>query len=64
MIMVEAVVEELEAGFDVFLEKPPTATIQDYDDLVGFVTKQGKKVAVCFQYLYTNIMIQLKKNIW
>jgi predicted dehydrogenase len=53
----------LEAGFDVFLEKPPTVTIQDYDDLVAFVDKQGKKVAVCFQYLYTNIMQQMKEQI-
>jgi len=53
----------LEAGFDVFLEKPPTATIQDYDDLVAFVDKRGKKVAVCFQYLYTSIMQQMKEQI-
>ncbi|MBN2181638.1 MAG: Gfo/Idh/MocA family oxidoreductase [Sedimentisphaerales bacterium] len=53
----------LEAGFDVFLEKPPTATIQDYDDLVTFVTKRGKKVALCFQYLYTSIMQRMKEQI-
>ena len=53
----------LESGFDVFLEKPPTATIQDYDDLNVFVNKRGKKVAVCFQYLYTNIMQQMKEQI-
>jgi predicted dehydrogenase len=53
----------LEDGFDVFMEKPPTATIQDYDDLAAFVDKRGKKVAVCFQYLYTNIMQQMKERI-
>jgi predicted dehydrogenase len=53
----------LDAGFDVFLEKPPTATIQDYDDLVAFVNKRGRKVPVCFQYLYTNMMQQMKEKI-
>jgi predicted dehydrogenase len=53
----------LDAGFDVFMEKPPTATIQDHDDLIAFVDKHGTKVAVCFQYLYTSIVQQMKANI-
>ena len=53
----------LDAGFDVFMEKPPTATIQDHDDLISFVDKHGTKVAVCFQLLYTSIVQQLKADI-
>ena len=53
----------LNAGFDVFMEKPPTATIQDHDDLIAFVDKHNTKVAVCFQLLYTSIVQQMKANI-
>jgi predicted dehydrogenase len=53
----------LNAGFDVFMEKPPTATIQDHDDLISFVDKHNTKVAVCFQCLYTSIMQQMKADI-
>ena len=53
----------LDAGFDVFMEKPPTATIQDHDDLIAYADKHGTKVAVCFQYLYTGIMQEMKENI-
>ena len=53
----------LSAGFDVFMEKPPTATIQELDELITFVDGYNTKVAVCFQYLYTSIMKQMKDNI-
>ncbi len=53
----------MRAGFDVFLEKPPTATIQELDDLIDFTAGYGRKVAVCFQYLYTDIMHRIKKDI-
>lgn len=53
----------LKAGFDVFMEKPPTATIQELDNLIEFVRGYNTKVAVCFQYLYTSIMSQMKENI-
>ena len=45
--------QSLSAGFDVFLEKPPTATIQELDELIEYVDGYNTKVAVCFQYLYT-----------
>lgn len=53
----------IDAGFDVFLEKPPVATIQDLDKLTKFVEKKGKKVPVAFQYLYSEIVQELKKRI-
>lgn len=53
----------LKAGFDVFMEKPPTATIQELDDLIAFVDSYNTKVAVCFQYLYTSIMGWMKEGI-
>lgn len=51
------------AGFDIFLEKPPVATIQDLDELTQYVSKHGKKVPVAFQYLYSTIVQELKKRI-
>ncbi len=55
--------QALEAGFDVFMEKPPTATIQELDDLIEFVDGYNTKVAVCFQYLYSSIVNQMKDHI-
>jgi predicted dehydrogenase len=53
----------IDAGFDVFLEKPPVATIQDIDELDTYAKSRGKRIAVMFQSLYTSIMIELKKLI-
>jgi predicted dehydrogenase len=53
----------IDAGFDIFLEKPPVATIQDLDELTEYASKQGKRVPVAFQYLYSTIVQELKKRI-
>lgn len=53
----------VDAGFDVFLEKPPVATIQELDELIKFVSLRGKSVPVAFQYLYSTIVQELKKRI-
>ena len=53
----------IDAGFDVFLEKPPVATIQDLIFLDDYAKKHGKRVAVLFQSLYTKIIKQLKDRI-
>jgi predicted dehydrogenase len=53
----------IDAGFDIFLEKPPVATIQDLDELTRYVSKHGKTVPVAFQYLYSAIMQELKERI-
>ena len=53
----------LDAGYDVFLEKPPVATIQELDDLTASAQNKGKNIAVTFQYLYSSIVQQLKARI-
>ena len=53
----------IDAGFDIFLEKPPVATIQDLDELTKYVSKKGKNIPVAFQYLYSGIIQELKKRI-
>ncbi len=53
----------IDAGFDIFLEKPPVATIQELDELTRYASRKGKKVPVAFQYLYSDIIQQLKSRI-
>jgi predicted dehydrogenase len=53
----------LDAGFNVFLEKPPVATIQDLDNLASCAQNKARGVAVMFQYLYSSIVQQLKERI-
>ncbi|MGA2069920.1 MAG: Gfo/Idh/MocA family oxidoreductase [Sedimentisphaerales bacterium] len=53
----------MDAGFDIFLEKPPVATIQDLDELTRSALKRGKRIPVAFQYLYSDIIKELKKRI-
>jgi predicted dehydrogenase len=53
----------MDAGFDIILEKPPVATIQDLDELASSASKRGKRIPVAFQYLYSEIVQELKKRI-
>jgi predicted dehydrogenase len=53
----------IDAGFDIILEKPPVATIQDLDELSRYTSKRGKRVPVAFQYLYSAIIQELKRRI-
>jgi predicted dehydrogenase len=53
----------MDAGFDVFLEKPPVATIQELDELTRYADSLGKIVPVAFQYLHSDILQELKKRI-
>jgi len=53
----------LNAGFEVFLEKPPVPTIQQMDDLTAQEQRAGRHVAVLFQYLYSRIVQELKQRI-
>ena len=55
--------KSLNAGFEVFLEKPPVATIQQLDDLIRHEKKAKRSVAVAFQYLYSSIVQKIKKKI-
>ena len=53
----------LDAGFDIILEKPPVATIHDFDELIDIIKKRGIKIPVAFQYLYSGLVQNLKKRI-
>ena len=53
----------LEAGYDVFLEKPPVPTIQQLDSLTALEDKVNKRIAVLFQYLYSDLVQTLKRRI-
>ena len=53
----------LEAGFPVFMEKPPVATVQDLDDLNAVVKATGLPVAVCFNSLFSWLVQQLKREL-
>jgi predicted dehydrogenase len=53
----------MDAGFDVFLEKPPVATIQELDELIKYSANKGVVVPVAFQYLHSPIVQELKKRI-
>lgn len=55
--------QSLDAGFEVFLEKPPVATIQQLDDLIRHEKKTERSVAIAFQYLYSSIVQIIKKKI-
>jgi predicted dehydrogenase len=53
----------LNAGYEVFLEKPPVATIQQHDELLSIAKSQDKQVPVMFQSLYSDLLRQLQKRI-
>jgi predicted dehydrogenase len=55
----------IDAGFSIFLEKPPVATVQDMDALMEYVAKKGhsQRVPIGFQSLYSSLVQELKKRI-
>jgi predicted dehydrogenase len=53
----------IDAGFDVFLEKPPVGTVQELDMLSAHARNNGKRVAVMFQHLYSTIVQDIKNRI-
>ena len=53
----------IEAGFDVWLEKPPVATIQELDGLIELSREHNRDIPVAFQYLYSTIVQTLKTRI-
>ncbi len=53
----------LAAGFPVWMEKPPVATLQDLDDLTAASRSAGLPVAVCFNSLYSFRARQLKAEL-
>jgi predicted dehydrogenase len=53
----------LRAGFPVLMEKPPVATIQDLDYLVGLSKELKLPIAVCFNSIYSFAVQQLKAEL-
>ncbi len=53
----------LSAGFPVWLEKPPVATIQELDELQALAESVGKPIAVCFNTLFSYLAQNLKKEL-
>lgn len=55
-------VEALEAGANVFIEKPCSVTVEEAETLLTAQKKNGKQLGVCFQNRY-NSCVQYVKNI-
>lgn len=53
----------LEAGFPVWMEKPPSPTIQDLDRLVDVSVRKARPVAVGFNTLYATVARELKQEL-
>lgn len=53
----------LRAGFPVLMEKPPVATIQNLDRLVGLSKDLNLPIAVCFNSIYSFAVQQLKQEL-
>ncbi|MEM2970618.1 MAG: Gfo/Idh/MocA family oxidoreductase, partial [Candidatus Bathyarchaeia archaeon] len=56
-------IETLENGYNLIVEKPPAATIQDLDEMLEAERKSGKFCAVGFQFLYMKTVRKLKEYI-
>ncbi len=53
----------LEAGFPVWIEKPPVARLAELDELLGAVERTGLPVDVCFNSLYAFRVRELKAEL-
>lgn len=53
----------IKAGFDICIEKPPVAVVQQYDDLLKELRNNNCKAAIGFQYLYSPLVQQIKSDI-
>jgi predicted dehydrogenase len=53
----------LKAGYPVWLEKPPVATLAEYDQILPVAARAGKQVDVCFNSLYAHGVQRLKAEI-
>lgn len=50
----------MQRGLPVLLEKPPVATIQEFDELVHARDRYQGRVGVCFNSLYSHLLHRLK----
>lgn len=53
----------LEAGFPVFMEKPPVAVVEEHLSLIQASRKSGLPVAVCFNSIFSSGSQRLKKEL-
>ncbi len=53
----------LEAGFPVWMEKPPTGTIQELDELIAASREKNLPVQVCFNSIYGFAVQELKRDL-
>lgn len=53
----------LEAGLPVWLEKPPTATVAELDELIAAASRLSLPVHVCFNSLYSYRVQELKAEL-
>lgn len=56
-------ISAMKNGFNVLLEKPPAATIQNLDEIIAASVDTGKFCAVSFQLVYTEDFAKIKELI-
>ncbi len=59
----EASIAAMEAGYDVLVEKPPAATVQDVDAMIAASERTGRFCDVGFQNQSKNTVRELKRKI-
>ncbi|HVX81700.1 MAG TPA: Gfo/Idh/MocA family oxidoreductase, partial [Devosiaceae bacterium] len=57
----QMVIEALDAGMDVLLEKPPTPTVSEFDDLVAHAKKKGRVLFQTWHSRYNAAVDEAKK---
>lgn len=55
--------QALQAGYDVYLEKPPVATVQDLDALSLIEKQSVNRLTVCFQWLHADLTRRLMETL-
>lgn len=53
----------LRAGYDVLLEKPPVATVQELDHLVNLSQQTGQRIGVNFQHLLGSVPCIIQRQL-
>lgn len=56
-------IRAMEAGLDVYCEKPAAGTVQEVDKLIEAEQRTGRNITIGFQHLYSHSMRALKRRI-
>jgi predicted dehydrogenase len=59
----DQMIQAVEAGMDVILEKPAAATVQDFDAMEAALARTGRFCAIGFQNQYKSTTLALKREI-